>query len=96
MVGFVDDDYVPAAGGEFPERAFPALDEIDGGDDAWLGAPRIGAGFERPARLGHALAVEDFELEAELGGQLGLPLLNDGRRTDNQNPRSAAAGVQFA
>jgi len=68
---------------------------IDGGDDAGLGAPGIGAGFERPARHGHALAVENLELEAELGRQFRLPLLDDGRGTDDQYTSSTATGVQL-
>jgi hypothetical protein len=76
--------------------AIAALDEIHGGDDAGLGGPRIRAGFERAARLGDAFAVEDLELEAELGGQFGLPLLDDRRRADDQDARGAAAGIEFA
>jgi len=96
VVGFVNDDHVPAAGGEFAESALAALDEVHGGDDARLGRPRIGAGFEGTTRFGDAFTVEDLELEAELGRQFGLPLLDDGRRADNEDPRGASAGIKFA
>jgi hypothetical protein len=90
-VGFVD-----TAGGEFAESTLAALDEIHGSDNARLGRPRVGAGFEPVAGFGDTFAVEDLELEAELGGQFGLPLLENGRRADNQDPGGATAGVEFA
>ena len=58
--------------------------------------PRVGAGFEPAAGFGDAFAVKDLELEAELRGEFRLPLLDDGRRADDQYPGGAAAGVEFA
>src|SRR5262245_59972678 len=93
---FVDDDDDPAAGGEFTESAFAPFDEIHRGDDTGFGAPGIGTRFERPPRLSDTLAVEYFELETKLRGYLRLPLLADGGGADDQNPRRAPTGVQFA
>ena len=95
VVGFIDDDHVPPAGREFPKGALAPFDEVYGGDHTRLDRPRIGSGFERPAGFGHTFAVKDPELEAELGGEFGLPLLEDRCRADDKYPVGPAAGIQF-
>lgn len=96
MVRFIDDDHVPATGRQFPKRTFAAFHEVDRGNNSRLDAPGISAGFQRAARFGDALAVEDTKFKPKLCRELGLPLFSDGSWADDEDSSSSTASVQLA
>jgi hypothetical protein len=88
MVRFIDDDHVPATGRQFPKRTFAAFHEVDRGNNSRLDAPGISAGFQRAARFGDALAVEDTKFKPKLCRELGLPPELCTRTADRVRPET--------
>jgi len=104
-VGFVEDEQVP--GGEAAAVPFllqgvaelvqhgVPLQEIHRGDEAGEAAPGVDVRAVLPAQADDGVAVDEVELQVELGGHLLLPLPLERRRTDDHAGAHARAGRQL-
>jgi len=96
MVDLVADDDIEPDILDFAERPLAALEVIERGDDPRLGRPGVGTELDRLLDLVDPLAVEDLEVESELGVHLVTPLLGDTGWADDQDTATATSGDQLA
>jgi hypothetical protein len=96
VVDLVADDDVEPDVLHFAERPLAAFEVVERGNDPRLDRPGIGPEVDRFLDRVDPLAVEDLEVQAELGGHLLAPLFGDAGRADDQDAGSAATCDQLA
>ncbi len=94
-MGFIDNDHVPPGAGDFLAAILIPSGVCGRGQDEVLDRPWV-LRWMLVAQPPDRVAVVEGEAEVELGLELLLPLANEARGYEDQDPRSYPAGLQLA